>query len=523
MKKIIFILFLIIVSFINSKTIYAFWVNFDEEKWFYTAISENVDKIEKQLYKIDIVWETWTKDKINKLSKNDCLKQNLSVEEINYVSTEWKIDLLYWKIDDKCKVSKDWITNKKLINLIKSIKSVDTEYKNQAKEKANQIFDMWSTWIYSDWIDWNSPFDLITDIKNIDAILFMWEPKEYEWNKFLNLEDSLNDLLWKSDKINSEWLEEKLIVSNTDNSNNEFKNLQEYNYSNSKELFSKYLCSIDNSDSWLNINSLYFLNSDEKVNNENKNNTTEIEKENVTKKEKEESAIDDPKSNYSKVNDNFQFPCESFFCIQIDFITYEHNLLWWFQETTIEYLIKRSNDHLKKFTNTSLVWSKMTTNNFELWLKDLNLPDIFHIWVQITKKPVPILKIEKNNKSDESIYKTENQLKFYYETYWLDYKRRNDLSLLKNVDTDKQIWLNSSLLSVPSYLEKNTDFNNYIKDKLSKKELMWKIISNETKIWIIDDFESQFKEIEVFNGSIKDYINNLDKIITNMLKKPEGS
>jgi len=52
---------------------------------------------------------------------------------------------------------------------------------------------------------------------------------------------------------------------------------------------------------------------------------------------------------------------------------------------------------------------------------------------------------------------------------------------------------------------------------------MWKIIENETKIWIIDDFEYHFKEIESFNWNIKDYIINLDKIISNMLKIPSDT
>ncbi|MDR0771825.1 MAG: hypothetical protein LBF15_01910 [Candidatus Peribacteria bacterium] len=46
---------------------------------------------------------------------------------------------------------------------------------------------------------------------------------------------------------------------------------------------------------------------------------------------------------------------------------------------SIEDIIARSNEHLKIFAGTSLVQSKMTTNNFQLGLKDLNLPDIFHI------------------------------------------------------------------------------------------------------------------------------------------------
>ncbi len=165
----------------------------------------------------------------------------------------------------------------------------------------------------------------------------------------------------------------------------------------------------------------------------------------------------------------------------------------------------------------------MTINNFELWLKDLNLADIFHIWIQVTKRPVPILQLEKENKVDESIYEKENQLKFYYESYWLDYERRNDLSLLRDIETDKQIPLNSSLLNTQQYLKKIPEFQKYLDDKTDRKKLMWKIIENETKVWIIDDFEYHFKEIESFNWNIKDYIINLDKLISNMLKIPSDT
>lgn len=520
MKKIIFILFLIIVSFINLKTTYAFWVNFDDEKWFYSSIADNIDKVEKDLYKIDIVWKEWTMEKINNLTENDCLTQNLSMEEINYVVSEWKIDLLYWKIDEKCKISWwEWITNTSLLNLIWSIEALDAEYKKQTKEKTNQIFNLWSTWIYSDWIEWNAPFDLISDLQNIDSIIFSWKSEIYDWNKDLDLENRLNDLINISNNNN------KNTNNNSDdsivNNNDEFNDLQIFNSNNSSNIYSRYLCSLSNSNSWLSSTSLYFLNSEFNINDDWLN---WINDDIISKYEKEQMAIQDPRSNYSKVNDNSQFPCNTFFCIDIDFIMYEHNLLRsWNEDVTIEYLIKRSNDHLKKFTNTSLVWAKMTLNNFELWLKDLNLPDVFHVWIQISKKPVPILKIEKENKIDESIYKTENQLKFYYEVNWLDYKRRNDLSIFKKTSTDKQIALNSSLLTTTSYLEKVPQFNKYLSDKIDKKELMWKIIANETKIWIVSDFELQFKEIESFNWNIKDYIINLDKIISNMLKIPSDT
>ena len=51
----------------------------------------------------------------------------------------------------------------------------------------------------------------------------------------------------------------------------------------------------------------------------------------------------------------------------------------------------------------------------------------------------------------------------------------------KNVDTDKQIALNSSLLNTSQYLDNIPAFNNYQKDKQKQKELMSKLIENEVK------------------------------------------
>lgn len=531
MKKIIFILFLMITSFVNSKTIFAFWVDSSSETWFYSSIADNINKMEQDLYKIDIVWETWTKDKINKKSWSNCIKENLSIEEINYVASEWKIDLLYNKIDDSCK--KDWeITQNVLSNLITSISSVNTEYKNQAKAKTNQIFNLWSTWIYSDWFEWNSPFDLIVDIQNIDSIIFMEESTIYEWNTDLDLDWEIASLVDNADELNRTPLDilNLNIINKNNNSNNQYNWLKTFDEINSNNVYSSYLCSIDNSNSWLNEDSLNFLNSDSKIDKKNIDTWTWVlttNKEEVeNKKDLAKKSIEIPFSEYSKVTDNSQFPCNTFFCIDIKFITYNHLLLgWWFQDISIEYILNRSNEHLKKFTNTSLVWSKMTINNFELGLKDLNLPDVFHIGVQISKKPIPMLYIEKEDKKewDDDIFSVENQLKFYYESYWLEYKRQNDLSLFKKVDTDKQIALNSTLLTTSEYLKKIPDFNNYQIDKQKQKEVMHKLIENEVKTWIMSDFETQFKELEIFNSSIKDYIINLDKIISNMLKIPEGS
>ncbi len=199
MKKIFFILFLITSFFISSNDIYSFGTNF-WEIWFYTNIVENIDKVEKDIYKIDIIWNEWTK--INNIIKNNCLNDNVSIEEIDSIVNEWKIDSIYWKISDSCKTSNWELTTKFLLKLISAFEEIDREYKNQAKEKTNQIFNIGSTWIYSDWIEWNSPFDLIVDLKNIDTIIFMEDSEIYDWNKDIDLNAILSDLTYISDEIN---------------------------------------------------------------------------------------------------------------------------------------------------------------------------------------------------------------------------------------------------------------------------------------------------------------------------------
>jgi len=75
----------------------------------------------------------------------------------------------------------------------------------------------------------------------------------------------------------------------------------------------------------------------------------------------------------------------------------------------------------------------MTTNNFEIGLMDLKLPDIFHIGVQVQKKSPPILNLDKNqensniNNKNISEYSAEAMLEEYYKNKGLDYKKANNI------------------------------------------------------------------------------------------------
>jgi hypothetical protein len=289
-----------------------------------------------------------------------------------------------------------------------------------------------------------------------------------------------------------------------------------------------YICSDNNIDSWLSQDSLIFLDN-QLQNSLNKDNI--IIQNNINPNLdiswNKQNNIDNGANieiawNYNKVRDNSEWPCESFFCITIDFIMYQHSLFGWWENITIEYLLNRSNEHLKKISATSLVPAKMTTNNFEIWLKDLNLPDIFHLGFQVSTKPVPILNIEDKSKRDETEFAAKNMLEEYYEANWLDYKRRNDLVLLKNTEQEKQIILNSENLTIKNALEKQkeyfevkyniTEFNKYSKEK-KKVNLINKSIEKKVSYWVLQTFEEQYTELDKFTITINDYVKNLQSII----------
>lgn len=529
MKKLIILLFIILQTVFFPVKSTAF-LPFSDNDWFYTNIAKNINTLENNIFSIDLIWENWTKERINQILGSECLISDLSEDEIISTVYNWNLTIIINKISPNCKWENWEIIIEQITRLNQAVITLYNETRENSEEKTRKTLVLWWAWIFTDWVEENSPFDLVTDILNIDSIIFMEESTVYEWNEFFDLWNKINDLLKWVNQVNkninsSSNLNIPINNQNRINSNN-WWNIPFYlNSINSLEIYSQNVCNIDNSNSWLNIDSLENLVNSVwdtiidwvVVNSWNNNNNNSLSgNTNIIDNIKAKS------SNYSKVTDNSVFPCDSIFCIDIQFITYTHNLLWWwFQNPTIEYLLNRSNEHLKKFASTSLVQSKMSLNNFELWLKDLNLPDIFHLWFQITTKPVPILEIEPEWKEENDIFSRENQMKLYYELNWLDYYRRNDLSKIRWTEINKQIWLNSSMW-------RNVDFSNLVSDYWIKLEndaiernIITKALENNTRIDWLAGFERQFKELEVFNESINDYVRNLDALVKNIRDIPQ--
>jgi hypothetical protein len=85
----------------------------------------------------------------------------------------------------------------------------------------------------------------------------------------------------------------------------------------------------------------------------------------------------------------------------------------------------------------------MTTQNFELAFKNLNLADLFHMSFQIQTKPVPILSLVDESKEGSNEFKSSTLLEKYYKAYNLDYKRRNDIVVFEDQEKEYKTLLNS--------------------------------------------------------------------------------
>ena len=213
---------------------------------------------------------------------------------------------------------------------------------------------------------------------------------------------------------------------------------------------------------------------------------------------------------------------------------------WWViwgsttKNMSIEALLERSNWHLKKFANSSLIQSKMTTNNFELWLRDLDLSEIFSFWMVITKKTPPILDLQwfndevkaeweaedKKNWVDNNPLSRYNLLKARFEAVWINMKRENDLSIYFDIIWDEKSTANSAELNI-SNVSKNYEERKQILSEIADLDLhLDKIISSNSSSSDTDQLYEEFLELERFSSEVQWYTNDLYKIVSKMVEIP---
>lgn len=552
MKNLYKIFGIFFITLFLSNNAFSYWLDF-ENKWFYSNLSKNIDEIDSQLYSIEIQKDWGNAEKINSYLWKECLKKNLTKEEIKNISEKQDISDLFANINSECK-DENWNFPLNLTNqIISSIQNLDKEITKNSESKTKKALWFSNIWIYSDWNDKNSPFDLKKDLENIEKILFLESfITEYDADETIDLWEKVKNHLNQVKKNNSKNNENQNELEKVEHSNlcdlsgncDNYTELQKLickqngdcdpnQNSGFLSIHNEFKCEIDSSElNSMNWKILIKTLNQKQENNENKNSQNKENLQNENKKNSIKKQIPKIEWNYKKVNDNKVFPCNNFFCINIDFKTYNHNLIWTYNSSpSIEYLINRSNQHLKKFVNSSLSQSKMTINNFELSLKDINLPEMFHLWIQLSYEPVPILSLDKDfttwkdkeSNQDNWELKLNSQLEKYYKAYWLDYNLRNDLSAINQIELTRQAILNSnwSFITAPSNkLDQLQDIN---KDKMKELNSFQNTLEEKVRFENDSDLELKMKEIESYNKILNNYALNLEAILKEMLKIPVDS
>jgi len=545
MKKIKNILKLL-VFIIIIKT--SFWVSFaflwgDLGFDLYKEIDKWATNLEVKNYKHDLKWwkaEGKISDEINRVLELKwywkCrIEKDISLEEFEKIAS-WNGLFIKNKLSKEC-----WDDISILNWIVSTISDLRILLKSRAERKTEKTFHISRMWIYTDWSLDNSPFDLVKDIRDIDYIIFTNEIP-YEWYDSIDDNDFNNHVNWLlndfyNKKYNRNNYRNNLLDGDdseilNDNSNNTLINdnvLPIPSYLLNQDQ-TNYLCPQDNS--WLDLsdNKTLLLNknslNNSNIDNSNRNNYSNDNEipfkdlyRNIPKK------LEDLNWDYFKVTDDSLWDCTRFFCIDVEFITYNHSLFWGSTTRSIQSIVERSNKHLKSIVNTSLVQWKMTSDNFELWLRDLNLSDIFSMWMVVTKKTPPILNLEQHQKDPEKIKKNDkfsvnNNFCRRWEALWWKCRRENDLSVFAWMDKEQKILNNTSELEIKE-LSKRLKWVESENQKDKKiYDFVTKAIINDAQKNETEYLYKEFVELERFTKSMQEYTVTLKKDIEMMLEIP---
>ncbi len=196
-KKLIFFIIVFLFYFSLLQEVKAF---IDEDIWLnlYKDIESWIDELENKEY-LNILtdwWKTTISERLNNLAWIDCIWWNISIEDFQK-NVNWNIEVLWKYIKDICKTS-DWKIEINLLNTYTAFSiNLHKKAKTEAEQKLNNVYKISRIWLYSDWSDSNSPFDLIIDLENINKIIFeISEIEKYTWTDNV----SLSKYFWSSNK-----------------------------------------------------------------------------------------------------------------------------------------------------------------------------------------------------------------------------------------------------------------------------------------------------------------------------------
>ncbi len=403
----------------------------------------------------------------------------------------------------------------------------------KAQEKTKQSYNISKAWLYMDGDLQNSSFDIIQDIQDIDYIVFTQEIP-YRWERYINDGWFLDFLQWIFRESNIQWqwgddliswlnwlelLFEEYTRSQEAQDNyssfvqpiprSYFRNNNQYTCQNN-ELMSG-LSPEEIKNLLLYSSGSTHLNATGSQNNYGNIDENWLYDEDISYSDLD-LAIEELWTSYQNINDDSVWKCDDIFCITKEKLNYNNDSAWK-KMRSIQSIVENSNDHLKKYVNSSLIQAKMTINNFELSLRDLDLTKILS-WMSfvISKKTPPILDLEKyieEETLEEIKERKQNSKRNLFckrlESIGLNCKRENDLSIYQRVDYEWLILQNSKELTAWEISKREKALVLYEKQQALLHDFIGTAIQRDSQINDTDGLYKQFTELERFVWNMKDY------------------
>lgn len=414
-----------------------------------------------------------------------------------------------------------------------SVARIKNTFSQRAVDKSQRTYEVARIWLYNDGNIENSPFDLITDLQEIDKIIFS-EELEYEGEEQQeSFDETLEDFLEEDKGYLYEEEDEEELVWEEENEDELIEEEDEeeippflWDFTGDHE----YICTPGDDASWLDEDEL----KDILTGIEGGGSGTTIRPRTWVYSWGGPSNGASwgwpfpgvgPEGTYEEVRDSWECDPGQFFCIIIEFQSSDYWLAGG-ETVAIDKILEKAAKHLEKPANASLTQRKMTTNNFELWSIIKNLPDMLRwLGVEVQTKPIPILDVPSQNEelTEWDLYEVENLICTYYKNNGMDCERANDITEFAAGEEVQKIFQTSAGMPI-TYAENRVNELSEFQSALRENN---RIISQSVDQQVLYDdmkkFGTQFTELEKFVAAIEDFCKWLKWVVTEMKKIPTRS
>jgi hypothetical protein len=125
----------------------------------------------------------------------------------------------------------------------------------------------------------------------------------------------------------------------------------------------------------------------------------------------------------------------------------------------------------------------------------------------------PILNIEKTTIADMGEYKCSNMAAERYKNVGIEYDRRNDLQIFKSKEAELKTLYDSAELPFVDVNIKNNTFLFKKAVMAQRNAYFSKSIDKKAMFEDMDIAFQEFIELDAFGKALRDYVNNLQKLV----------